>query len=61
MSVGVGLFGPDFRLDHDELAAAFSERTKALVINTPHNLTGVVLDRPTWPRSPGWPSPTTCW
>ena len=23
--VGVGLFGPDFRLDHDELAAAFSD------------------------------------
>src|ERR671911_360652 len=36
--------GPDFRLDHDELAAAFSPRTKALVINTPHNPTGVVLD-----------------
>ena len=43
--VGVGLFGPDFRLDHDELAAAFSPRTKALMINTPHNPTGTVLDR----------------
>src|SRR5918997_6065227 len=43
--VGVSLFGPDFRLDHAELAAAFSPRTKALVINSPHNPTGTVLDR----------------
>ena len=43
--VGVGLFGPDFRLDHAELAAAFTSKTKALLINSPHNPTGVVLDR----------------
>ena len=43
--VGIGLFGPDFRLDHDELAAAFTDQTKALIINSPHNPTGVVLDR----------------
>ena len=43
--VGVSLFGPDFRLDHAELAAAFTPRTKALLINSPHNPTGVVLDR----------------
>ena len=43
--VGVGLFGPDFALDHQELAAAFSPRTKALLINSPHNPTGVVLSR----------------
>ena len=39
------LFGPDFTLDHAELAAAFTPRTKALLINTPHNPTGAVLDR----------------
>ncbi len=43
--VGVGLFGPDFRLDHAELAAAFTERTKVVLLNSPHNPTGVVLDR----------------
>ena len=43
--VGVSLFGPDFRLDHAELAAAFTPKTKALLINSPHNPTGVVLDR----------------
>jgi N-succinyldiaminopimelate aminotransferase len=43
--VGVGLFGPDFKLDHEELRAAVSPRTKALLINSPHNPTGVVLSR----------------
>lgn len=53
--VGVALAGavpryvtlrpPDFRLDADELAAAFSPMTKAIVVNTPHNPTGRVLDR----------------
>ena len=43
--VGVGLFGPDFRLDHAELAAAFTGRTKVVLINSPHNPTGTVLSR----------------
>jgi N-succinyldiaminopimelate aminotransferase len=43
--VGVGLFGPAFRLDHAELAAAFTDRTKVVLVNSPHNPTGVVLDR----------------
>jgi N-succinyldiaminopimelate aminotransferase len=43
--VGVGLFGPEFRLDHAELAAAFTDRTKAILVNSPHNPTGTVLDR----------------
>ncbi len=43
--VGVGVFGPDFRLDHAELAAAFTPRTKAVLVNSPHNPTGTVLDR----------------
>jgi N-succinyldiaminopimelate aminotransferase len=43
--VGVGLFGPSFELDLAELAAAFTPRTKALLINSPHNPTGTVLDR----------------
>ena len=43
--VGVGVFGPDFRIDLAELAAAFSSRTKVVLINSPHNPTGVVLER----------------
>ncbi|HLM19928.1 MAG TPA: aminotransferase class I/II-fold pyridoxal phosphate-dependent enzyme, partial [Propionibacteriaceae bacterium] len=43
--VGVGLFGPDFQLDQAELSAAFTPKTKALLINSPHNPTGAVLNR----------------
>ena len=41
----VTLRPPEFRLDPDELEAAFSPRTKAIVVNTPHNPTGRVFDR----------------
>lgn len=42
---GVPLEAPDFRLDPAALAAAVTKRTKLLLINTPHNPTGRVLDR----------------
>lgn len=35
---------PDFRLDVDGLRALVTPRTKALLINSPHNPTGTVLD-----------------
>ena len=41
--VGVGVFGPDFEVDLAELEGAFTARTKALLINSPHNPTGAVL------------------
>ncbi|MGH3503007.1 MAG: pyridoxal phosphate-dependent aminotransferase [Nocardioidaceae bacterium] len=41
--VPVTLRPPDFRLDVDELRASVTERTKALLINSPHNPTGAVL------------------
>ncbi len=34
---------PDFELDLDALEAAFSDRTKLIVLNTPHNPTGKVF------------------
>jgi N-succinyldiaminopimelate aminotransferase len=34
-----------FGFDPDELRAAFSTRTKVVLVNTPHNPTGAVLDR----------------
>jgi L-glutamine---4-(methylsulfanyl)-2-oxobutanoate aminotransferase len=37
--------GEPWRLDLDELAAAFNERTAAIVINTPNNPTGKVFSR----------------
>ena len=36
---------PDFRLDPDRLASLVTDRTRAIVINTPNNPTGRVLDR----------------
>jgi N-succinyldiaminopimelate aminotransferase len=41
----VTLRAPDFRLDRDELAAAVTERTRLILLNTPHNPTGTVLSR----------------
>ncbi len=41
----VTLHEPDWRLDPDELAAAFNDRTRAIIINTPNNPTGKVFTR----------------
>ena len=38
----VALRPPDWSFDADELRAAFSDKTRAIVINTPHNPTGKV-------------------
>ncbi|MDM4721513.1 pyridoxal phosphate-dependent aminotransferase [Micromonospora sp. WMMA1363] len=43
--VPVGLRNPGWRLDTDRLAAAFTERTAAVIVNTPHNPTGRVFSR----------------
>jgi len=41
----VPLQPPDFRLDRRRLAAAFGPRTRLVLLNSPHNPTGRVLDR----------------
>jgi len=41
----VTLRAPHFRLDADELRAAVSARTRFVLLNSPHNPTGTVLDR----------------
>ena len=43
--VFVPLERPDWRLDPDKLRAAFTPRTKAIIVNTPHNPTGRVFTR----------------
>jgi methionine aminotransferase len=40
----IPLTGPDFRVDWPRLRAAVNERTRLLVINTPHNPTGSVWE-----------------
>jgi aminotransferase len=41
----VRLHPPDWRFDPAELRAAFGPRTKAIIVNTPHNPTGKVFNR----------------
>ena len=41
----VKLRAPDWSFDPGELAAAFGPRTRAIVVNTPHNPTGKVFTR----------------
>jgi len=41
----VPLRGEQWSLDPDELARAFTPRTRALIVNTPHNPTGKVYSR----------------
>jgi aminotransferase len=43
--VFVPLEGLEWKLDPEKLRAAFSERTRAIVVNTPHNPTGRVFTR----------------
>ena len=43
----VPLRWPGFQPDHDELRAAVTDRTRLVLVNTPHNPTGTMLDRPT--------------
>jgi len=43
--VALDLTDPEYRFDPDALRAAFSARTKAIIINTPHNPTGKVFSQ----------------
>jgi N-succinyldiaminopimelate aminotransferase len=45
--VTVSLRAPNFQPDHDDIRAAFSGRTRLIILNSPHNPTGSVLDRET--------------
>lgn len=41
----VTLHAPDWHFDREELRETFNEKTKAIIINTPHNPTGKVFTR----------------
>jgi aspartate/methionine/tyrosine aminotransferase len=45
LPVAVTLHAPSFRFDPRELREAFSRRTRAIIVNTPHNPTGRVFLR----------------
>lgn len=42
--VHLSLKAPDYRIDFDQLAGAINKKTRLVVINTPHNPTGSVID-----------------
>ena len=44
LPVSVPLFGPNFDLDADRIRSMINDRTKAIMINTPHNPTGKVFE-----------------
>jgi methionine aminotransferase len=48
--IRVPLALPDFRIDFDRLAAAINARTRLLIVNTPLNPAGAVLDAGDWDR-----------
>jgi aminotransferase len=39
------LVEPDFRLDEEQLKSTFNDKTKAVIVNTPHNPTGKVFTK----------------
>ena len=43
--VFVTLRGPDYRVDWGDVRRAVTARTRAIVVNSPHNPTGMLLDR----------------
>ena len=45
--VTVPLRAPGFQPDHDDLRAAVTDRTRLILVNSPHNPTGTVLPRET--------------
>lgn len=47
-AVCVSLAAPDFHVDWEKVKAAISNKTKAIIINTPHNPTGAVWNKTDW-------------
>jgi N-succinyldiaminopimelate aminotransferase len=37
------LYAPDWRFDHEQLTSLFNDKTRAILVNTPHNPTGKVF------------------
>jgi N-succinyldiaminopimelate aminotransferase len=50
----VTLRPPDYAVDPDALAAAFTDRTRAVLVNSPHNPTGKVFTRAELELIAGW-------
>jgi len=44
-TVHLPLYPPDFAIDFDRLGAALNERTRLVILNSPHNPTGTLIGR----------------
>lgn len=47
-AITVPLSAPDFNVDWDRVKAAITSKTKAIIVNTPHNPTGAVWAKEDW-------------
>ena len=47
-AVTVSLSAPEFLVDWDKVKAAMTLRTKAIILNTPHNPTGAIWNKTDW-------------
>jgi methionine aminotransferase len=44
-AITIGLVFPEYRIDWNEVRSRITEKTRAIIINSPHNPTGAVLTR----------------
>jgi methionine aminotransferase len=49
-AITVPLSAPDFNVDWDRVKAAVTNKTKAIIVNTPHNPTGAVWNKEDWDK-----------
>lgn len=47
-AVPVALVAPEFNVDWNKIKAAITPKTKAIIVNTPHNPTGAVWNKEDW-------------
>jgi len=48
IAVPVALSAPDFKVDWNKVREAITPKTKAIIINTPHNPTGTIWEKDDW-------------
>lgn len=48
--VPVNLEAPSFRVDWNKVKEAITDKTKAIIVNTPHNPTGTLWEKEDWDR-----------
>jgi methionine aminotransferase len=49
-AITVPLSAPNFNVDWDRVKAAITNKTKAIIVNTPHNPTGAVWNKEDWDK-----------